>query len=135
VADKRYLNDEYAEIANRLIHERPELAYIKNSNVSIAYLGSNSRKKQGNMFVCGQCEKVADKYKWSVPADFTITVFEPNVREFDETQMEALMFHELLHVGIFKREDGKEIYSCNEHDLTDFKIIIDLYGTNWNERK
>jgi predicted SprT family Zn-dependent metalloprotease len=54
-----------------------------------------------------------------------VTIFEPNVAEFSEEQMRILIFHELLHVG----EDGK---SVRPHDLEDFKVIINRFGTEWN---
>lgn len=81
--------------------------------------------------VLGQCEKIQDKYKWSIPCDFTITVFEPNVEGLTDEQIRILLFHELLHVGI-NRDGDKESYFVNPHDLEDFKLIVDKYGTDWN---
>ena len=78
-------------------------------------------------------KKVAQKYKWSVPCDFTITVFEPNVEGFTDEQIEILLFHELLHVGITQNDDGTETYSTVPHDLEDFKLIIDRFGTEWSK--
>ena len=43
------------------------------------------------------------------------------------------MFHELLHVGIEPGPEGSEIYSVRKHDLEDFKLIIDKYGTEWSK--
>lgn len=71
----------------------------------------------------GQCE-----YKWGIPCDFTITIFEPNIIGFSEYQLRILLFHELLHVGYDLEEDRKYI---KPHDLEDFKIIIDEFGTDW----
>ena len=87
-----------------------------------------------NSIIFGVCERVQDKNKWAIPADFTITVFEPNVVDFTEDQIKILLFHELLHVGI-EFKDGFETYSCKPHDLEDFKYIIDRFGTNWSEVK
>jgi hypothetical protein len=52
-----------------------------------------------------------------------------------EAQMGILLFHELLHIGIEPGPDGEETYSVNHHDLEDFKVIIDRYGTDWAEVK
>ena len=72
-----------------------------------------------------------DKYKWSIPADFIITVFEPNVENFTEEQIRILLFHELLHIGI--EEDGnEEKYYVRPHDLEDFKLIIERFGIEWS---
>lgn len=132
MADIRHLNEEYATIAQELIDTEPVLEYIKNSQVSIAYLGSEHKKVENSKIIHAQCEKVQEKYKWGIPADFTITVFEPNVRGFSDEQMKILIFHELLHIHI-EYKDGEEKYSVNPHDLEDFRYIIDRFGSHWDE--
>lgn len=131
--DNRVIRDEYAEMAKKIIEEEPLLTDIANSHATIIYLGSDNPKTAKGKTVCGECEKVQDKNKWAIPADFTITVFEPNTAGFTEEQMRILLFHELLHVGIEFTEDGQEKYSIRPHDYEDFKVIIDRYGTEWNE--
>ena len=131
--DSRQINEHYAEIGLELIETEPSLDDILNSNVQIVYLSSQHKKKNGEKVVFGQCEKVQEKYKWSIPCDFTITVFEPNCEGFTEEQIKILLFHELLHVGIEFKEDGTESYSVKGHDLEDFKEIIERFGTNWAE--
>lgn len=124
--DRRTLSEEYANIGNELIEEMPELAPLKDANITIVYLSSEHRKKGKGKKICAQCEKVGEKYKWGIPADFTITVFEPNIEGFTDEQIRILLFHELLHIG---RPDGT--WTTVPHDLEDFKIIIDKYGTDW----
>ena len=133
--DKRVVNEHYAEIGQELIESEPALEHILNSNTSIVYLSSEHKKKNGEKIVYGQCEKVAEKYKWGIPADFTITIFEPNIEGFTEEQLRILIFHELLHVGITYNDDGEEKYSIIGHDLEDFKLIIDRYGTEWSKKE
>ena len=129
--EHRNVKEEYKQIAGRLIDTVPELAYIKDSNVKIAYLVSDQAKKvDKDKLVLGECEKVAAKNKWAIDYDFTITLFEPNLYGLSAKQIEIVLFHELLHVGIDYGENG-EVYSVRKHDLEDFKIIIDKYGTNW----
>lgn len=130
--DNRKINRYYADIADELIQMEPSLQHIMNSNVTIIYLESDYAKTSKGKLVFGQCEKVADKYKWGIPADFTITVFEPNVQKFTEDQIRILLHHELLHVGIDKKADGSESYSIVDHDIEDFKLILDKYGTGWS---
>lgn len=129
--DTRTVNEKYAEIAAELIKTEPALENIRRSSASIVYLSSEHKKTSDGKKVCGQCEKVAEKYKWSIPCDFTITVFEPNIEGFTDEQIKILLFHELLHVGIETDSDGKETYSIKGHDLEDFKLIIDRFGTDW----
>jgi hypothetical protein len=130
--DNRQINRYYSEIADELIHMEPSLQHIKESDVTIIYLESDYAKTSKGKLVFGQCEKVADKYKWGIPADFTITVFEPNAAKFTEDQIRILLHHELLHVGIDKKADDSESYSIVDHDIEDFKLILDKYGTDWS---
>lgn len=132
MSDTRTLNETYAEIGQDLINSEEALEYIHGSQVSIAYLSSQHKKMASGKIVHAECEKVQDKYKWGIPADFTITVFEPNVRGFSEEQLRILLFHELLHIKI-EYKDGEEKYSINPHDLEDFRYIIDRFGSHWDE--
>lgn len=131
--DNRTINEHYAEIGMDLIHTEDALIDIANSQATIIYLSSEHKKVASGKKVLGQCEKVADKYKWGIPCDFTITVFEPNAEGMTEEQLRMLIFHELLHVGIEYNADGTETYSIKPHDLEDFKLIIDRFGTDWSK--
>lgn len=131
--DNRQIREEYAEIAAKIIEEEPLLTDIANSHATIVYLGSDNPKTGKGKTIFAECEKVQDKNKWAIPADFTITVFEPNTVAFTPEQMRILLFHELLHVGIEFTEDGQEKYSVRPHDYEDFKVVIDRYGTEWSE--
>lgn len=131
--DNRQINEHYAEIGMELIQNEDVLVDIANSQATIIFLSSEHKKVSSGKKILGQCEKVADKYKWGIPCDFTITVFEPNVEGLTEEQLRILIFHELLHVGIEFNSDGTETYSVLPHDLEDFKYIIDRFGTDWSK--
>lgn len=131
--DTRSINEEYAEIGMQLIQEEEELIDIRNSQATIIFLSSTHKKAEKGKTVFAQCEKISEKYKWGIPCDFTITVFEPNVVGFTEEQIRILLFHELLHVGVEFNGDGSETYSVKPHDLEDFKLIIDRFGTDWSK--
>ena len=129
--ENRSVNEEYSLIATKVIVQEPALADIRKSGATIIYLSSDKQKTAKGKIVCAECEKVADKNKWAIPCDFTITVYEPNCIGFTEEQLYILLFHELLHVGIdFDGEN--ERYYIRPHDYEDFKLIIDRYGTDWN---
>lgn len=132
--DKRTINEQYAAIGARLIETEPILETIKESQATIVYLSSQHKKIENGKAVHAQCEKIQDKYKWGLPADFTITVFEPNCIGMNWDQICILIFHELLHVKI-DYKDGEEKYSINPHDLEDFRYIIDRFGSHWDEVK
>ena len=131
--DNRIIREEYAEMAAKIIEEEVLLTDIANSRATIIYLGSDNPKTAKGKTVCAEAEKVQDKNKWAIPADFTITVFEPNTVGFTEEQMRILLLHELLHIGIDFTENGEEKYSIKPHDYEDFKVIIDRYGTDWSK--
>lgn len=130
--EKREKSEMFEKMAEELINNTPELAYIKNSQVKVVYLISNQAKKSAGGTVHGECEKIPAKYKWAINADFSITLFSPNNAHMTEEQFKILLFHELLHIGITPADDGGENYSIINHDLEDFKIIIDKYGTDWS---
>lgn len=131
--DNRQIREEYAELAAEVISENAGLFDdIKKSNATIIYLGSDYAKTSKGKAVLGECEKVANKNKWAIPCDFTITVYEPNCLGMTRDQMKILLFHELLHVGIKYENDGSEKYYIRPHDYEDFKIVIDRYGTDWS---
>ena len=130
--EHRQINDNYKTIAEELIATEPELAYIKDSRVKIIYLESDSAKKADKeKLVLGECEKVQSKNRWAIPCDFTITLYVQNLVGMTAEQIRIVIFHELLHVGIELGGDGDEVYSVRKHDLEDFKIIIDRFGTDW----
>ena len=130
--DNRVIREEYAEIAKEIIETEESLTDIANSKATIIYLGSDNPKTSKGKAVFGECERVQDKNKWAIPADYTITVFEPNIVGFSREQLRILLFHELLHIKIDFEEDGSEKYSTKPHDYEDFKEIIDRFGTDWS---
>lgn len=131
--DNRVIREEYAELAKKIIEEEELLSDIRDSEATIIYLGSDYAKTAKGKAVLGECEKVQSKNKWAIPCDFTITVYEPNCFGLSDEQMRTLLFHELLHVGIKKEDDGTEKYFIRPHDYEDFKVITDRYGTEWGQ--
>ena len=67
MADTRTVNEHYAEVAGELLQTEDALEYIRNSNVTIIYLSSEAERKDKGKITYGECEKVPEKYKWSVP--------------------------------------------------------------------
>lgn len=130
--ENRKKNDEFRKIAEGLIETEPELAAIRGSGVKIIYLESDMKKKgDREKAVMGECERVPSKNRWAIPFDFTITLYRPNIQGMTEEQVSILLFHELLHVGISVGKKGEETYYVRRHDLSDFKAIVDRFGTGW----
>lgn len=133
MADNRQINEKYAKMGAELIATEDALFNIRNSQATIVYLESDYEKTDKGRIVYGQCEKIADKYKWGIPADFTITLFTPNVADKSDEAIRRIIFHELLHVGIGVKKDGDEEYTILPHDFEDFKILIERWGVNYAE--
>lgn len=131
MTETRTLSERYAEMGQALVDSEPLLARIRESQATICYLSSDYAKRSKGRAVCGECERVADKNKWAIPCDFTITVFEPNCEGMDDGHLSRLLFHELLHVGIDVDEDGAERYGVRPHDLEDFLECVDRWGVDW----
>ena len=132
MSDNRQVNEEYATIGAELINTEPILCDILLSDASIVFLSSDLEKKDGeDRIVYGECERIQDKYKWGIDADFTITLFEPNLQGKSAEAIRRIIFHELLHVGIEPGKDSMERYFIRKHDIEDFKYLIDRYGTDW----
>lgn len=124
----------YRTIAKRLMRQRPEeFAEILDSDVRIAYLSSEKEKKKNHCIIFGECHKVSSEYSWCCPYDFYIVVYEPNVVDFSEEQLETLIRHELHHVGIEYTDKGLKYYVV-PHDVEEFWEIIDEQGLHWSER-
>lgn len=135
--DSRKINEEYAEIGARLIATEDSLADLRESDVQIIYLSSPHKKVSSGRMVLGQIEKIADKYKWGIPCDFTVTIFERNVAacNFTDEQIRALIHHELMHIGVDREETligAEERYYIRPHDMADFKLILQKYGVDWS---
>lgn len=129
--DLRHQDEHYAEIGRDLIESEPALIHVRDSEATIIYLSSEHGKTADGKLVLGQCEKIQDKYKWAIPADFTITLFEPNIEALSEEQIRLVILHELLHVGIRYDNDGNEVYFVEPHDVEDFRLLIERYGLDW----
>lgn len=121
---------EYEDIAAELVRTEPSLAHIAESGARIAFLASDTEKRSRGRTVYGECEKVPDKWKWAVPYDFAVTVFQPNVERFTDAQLRILLLHELLHVGV-EVDGNEESYRVRPHDVEDFHEVLERFGTGW----
>lgn len=122
--DIRTLNEEYAIIGQNLIETEEKLAYLRDSDIKIAYLESEKDKHSKDMIIHGECERVQDKNKWAIDADLTITLFKPNNEDISDKGLELLIFHELYHIN-------DDLKSLRPHDTQDFKFLLDEYGTDY----
>lgn len=119
---------ELRKLGRRVIRDRPDLAWIRESRIRIGYAMSSKDKKKDEKIIFAECHKVKALWQAFIPYDFVIVFYEPNTMLMDDTQLEILMYHELLHIGM---EDNGYL-KIRPHDIEDFRTILDQYGMDWN---
>ena len=126
------ISDEYRELAETVIGEREDLAWIRSAGVRIDYVTSLKEKKSGNRCVHAECKKINDFQQVYCPYDFVIVIYLPNVAHMSVEQKKILLWHELLHID-FREGDSGTRFCIRHHDIEDFKTIIRQYGLDWSE--
>ena len=123
-----FKSPEYRRLGERIIKEHEDLHWIKECKISIGYVESDKDKRTNGKIIYADCNKVQPLYKAYVPYDFIIRLYTTNTLMLDEKQLDILMYHELLHVGMEDNGEPKIV----PHDIEDFKCILDRYGLDWN---
>lgn len=119
---------ELQALAEKIMNERPEMKELLNAHIK--YVWGNKDKKKGNGWVYGQCHKIPEKERVVTSYHFIITFFD-RAHLLSPAAQKLLMLHELKHAG-FDAETGKTW--INDHDLQDFKEIVEKNGIDWIER-
>ena len=123
-------NNEYNEIAMELLN-LPEFEEIK-PFANFVVLASDEEKKSRKRIIFGKCTLVSPTYAWCCPYDFIITIYEPNVEDFNEDQLRTLIRHELHHIGYNVTGNEPKPYLV-PHDVEEFDIIIKECGLHWED--
>lgn len=93
----------------------------------IKYMRCDKSKRNGNMIVYADTEKLSDKLSALTGVDFVITFYK-DAEELTMVAHRILMEHELMH--ICWDEEKKKIVP---HDVQDFAQIINKYGLQWHQ--
>lgn len=125
-------NKEYRLIAQRRIRSEPQLSFIQDYGIKVAYLSCDKPKNTNHKKVLADCMKVPEQWRWTCKYDFVITVYEPNCTFLSEEQKDILVFHELMHIGVDEDGDEPKFY-VKPHDVEEFNEIINRYGLYWDE--
>lgn len=124
---------EIEELADSVIDAMTDLSYIRETGVKVGYMVSNKEKTSRGKTIYADCEKVKPKNRKFIPYDFLITVYAPNVKLLTKNQMKALLYHELLHIGVEVDKNGEVKHYIVPHDVEDFRKITDRFGLDWCE--
>lgn len=117
---------ELKKLADRIIKRFTCFEHINLYDIRIGFVNNENYKRPGGRTVYADTVKVSDTYKPWLPYDFIIT-FYGDSDTLTENQRKVLMYHELKHVGI-----GQKGLKIVQHDVEDFKIILDEHGIDWS---
>ena len=126
-------NQHYTKLAHKLVETLPGFEDIR--EVQFCCVVSDVEKTKNGKLVYADCTKVnKGRYDWCCPYDFFITIYEPNILDFNDEQIEILMKHELMHIGI-SNEGIEPSFYIVPHDVEEFWGIIEKHGIDWQQKK
>lgn len=137
--DDPFLNARPVEaLARQLIEDWPELRHIRETTV--AYLWKRKGGKSKGALVFGKCSPLSGVAKHGMETDFAIWLAADHCRDaaFGAEQFEALVYHELKHIGYVVDEDessdtyGEMTIKAVGHDVEGFFDEIRRYGA-WTQ--
>lgn len=119
---------ELEERMHDLIERCNELAFL--DSLSIGVLWKASGGKSGGRLTLGKCVRPSGLLAFYSELDFVIWLAADHVREYGgvgltESQVEALLYHELSHIGW---DDDKDAPVVRGHDFAEFRQVVARYG-------
>ena len=109
-------SEDLLDVAERLINTLPEFNHVQPAKIKYLF-------KTGNWTKIGECAKTSGKWRHLTEFDFVIVIHKETWEAFAELQREALMHHEISHIG--RAEDKWVIV---RHDVEEFLITFKRYG-------
>lgn len=114
-------SDELLEIAEDLINRH----HHELTEATISFIFRSEAQARGTQRVWGQAQKISDKFKSLIDADFLIWVALDVWATMPPQSKRALVDHELCHC---KYDNAYERATIRPHDIEEFREIIDRYG-------
>ena len=114
-----------ADVGARLIATCHELAHLHTARIT--YLWKREGGKSGGKLTLGKCKAVSGLERYWSESDFVIWLAADHAQTFnlDQRQIEALIFHELMHADI---DDETARPKVRPHDVEAFVPEIERYG-------
>lgn len=121
-------SEELEELAEELI-DRYEYLQAPTEGLSIRYVWKREGGSTAGQPVLGKCVKPSGLAKYYSSSDFVIWIAADHTRflEFNAEQIEAVLFHQLNHIGALVK-DGRVTHYVRPHDFEGFKAEIHEYG-------
>ena len=117
-------SDEVREMAERVIKAES----IDISGVSVKYMEVHPKI---SALVLGKCIKSGQLVKFFGDCDFVIQISGDYWASLSEKAREILVHHELMHICKDYDTKGRMKLSIRDHNVKDFRCIIDKYGIDW----
>lgn len=126
IKNKRYeLSEEMCRVAREVFEEK--MLDIRPARVKYVLVYPNIAKT-----TAATCTLASNMVNFFGECDFIISASGDLWDALSPDLRSILMFHELLHVVCTQNEKtGDWKFSLREHDVQEFKEIINLYGIDW----
>ena len=132
---KYKINENYRPIAEALTTKYKELECVPVKNI-LFIENTEDKRKKNNSIVYAQIGKMPPKFEEIIYQitgkhfDYMLEVFKENTIPMSREQIVALMYHELRHIQIVTKKDGREIDIVG-HDVEDWINMVEKLGLNW----
>ena len=115
---------ELERMAQTIIRQHAELAFLLDWDIRCLWKREGSGKE-----AMGRCRVLTGELAYFADADWLIWVAADIARDslFGDHEVEALLFHELLHCEL-KGKEGQEKPATRGHDFEAFAIEVERYG-------
>lgn len=115
---------ELERMAQTIIRQHAELAFLLDWDIRCLWKRDGSGKE-----AMGRCRVLTGELAYFANADWLIWVAADIARDslFGDHEVEALLFHELLHCKL-KGKEGQEKPATRGHDFEAFAIEVERYG-------
>ena len=123
------------EVARRLTGDPDLKAHLRAAgHWDISFLWKKEGGAKNGKAILGKCVKVTGVLTAFTGSQFVIYLAANHARDhqLSERQVEALVFHELLHVEEIVDDNGNVRTGIAAHDFEEFAAVIHRYGA-WDE--
>lgn len=134
--DGDYLPDaELDKMAKHLITSCPELGAARRARIGY-YWAREGGKSKGRQQL-GKCLLTSGFIRYLSEQDFVIWIAADNCRDFNlsDQQIEALLFHQLMHIHFKVDSQGNTSWILRSHDVELFTADLKRYGAWTSELK
>lgn len=126
-------NEKYMPFVETCLNNHEDLKRIKSAYeagaLHIQLMECDKAKRVNKSMIYADCQKLSQKMSTLTGTHFVITYYADS-ETLNEKGIEILTWHELKHIGI----DDEGRFYIADHDLQDFKAVVERYGVDWEEK-